>query len=268
MNELLKKYYATNQEKLRYQRQQLEFSLAIYWLEQVLQGRRGLRILEVGAGAGFYTRWLAEQGHQILAVEPSDVLIQELHQLQKDLGSSYVDIIHGDHRKIFAFRGDFDVVLLMGPLYHLFSQEERVELMRKSHDLIRNKNGIVWAQFLSRIGFLSYNLKWTAEKIQEGWGELTEIIKVGHISVAQELSTPAGAFLGNYDTIQSIQELYSSLSIQPFQWLSLDPLIGPDDSLFNQMSQDLRLYWFEVFKHISSWPDALGSSRTWVVLSR
>jgi len=72
------------------------------------------RILEVGCGAGALTRFLGEQGHQVVALETSDVLVECARLRCREL--SNVEIVHGFLEDV-VFDHKFDFVVCVDPAF-------------------------------------------------------------------------------------------------------------------------------------------------------
>ena len=70
MNELEKYYNKFNEDKRLLSRHgQVEFFVALHYIDEVIGGRQGLDIIDIGAGTGRYSVLLAEKGHNVTAVE-------------------------------------------------------------------------------------------------------------------------------------------------------------------------------------------------------
>jgi SAM-dependent methyltransferase len=78
--------------------------------------QRQLRILDVGGGTGVHARWLAEAGHEVVVVDIVPRHVEAANELGA-LGLSVTAQL-GDARRLAHTDGSFDVVLLLGPLYH------------------------------------------------------------------------------------------------------------------------------------------------------
>src|SRR5437899_11895820 len=76
-----------------------------------------LRVLDVGGGPGVHARWLAEAGHEVVLVDP-----MPRHMVAADALAAEglaIKAREGDARRLAESSDAFDVVLLLGPLYHL-----------------------------------------------------------------------------------------------------------------------------------------------------
>src|SRR5947207_6669604 len=88
-----------------------------------------LRILDVGGGTGVHARWLAELGHSVELVDPMPRHVAAAQAL----GASGLPITAstGDARALTQAEDTFDVVLMLGPLYHLTARTDRVQAWRE-----------------------------------------------------------------------------------------------------------------------------------------
>lgn len=105
-------------------------------------------VLDVGGGPGVYAEWLADQGHRVRLIDPVP-----LHVRQAEARSSSIDAALGDARRLDAADRCVDVVLLLGPLYHLTSRSDRIVALRESHRVLRPQ-GQLFAAGISRYAAL------------------------------------------------------------------------------------------------------------------
>ena len=88
-------------------------------------------ILEVGAGTGIYSVALAKEGYSVTAVE----LVQHnLDILKSKLdGSEPISAIQGNALDLSVFRDNsFDLTMLLGPMYHLYTLEDKLKAMSEA----------------------------------------------------------------------------------------------------------------------------------------
>ncbi len=107
----------------------------------------GARILDVGAGAGEYSLHFAKQGYDVTAVELSPLNIAAF---QKKIKPEHpVRLLQGNALDLSAFANDsFDVVLLMGPLYHLADATDRNRAITEAKRVCK-KDGMIFFAFIS-----------------------------------------------------------------------------------------------------------------------
>lgn len=121
----------------------VEYLTTMRYIEKYL--RSGMRILEVGAATGRYSHALARQGYQVDAVE----LVQHNIDIfkEKTEPGEPVTIRQGDARDLSCFEDDtFDMTLILGPMYHLFTEEDKKKALAEAIRVTR-KGGIVFAAY-------------------------------------------------------------------------------------------------------------------------
>lgn len=104
------------------------------------------RMLDVGGGPGLYAEWLADVGYEVVLVDPVDLHVA--HAEERAAGR--FDAKRGDARELDEPNDSFDVVLLLGPLYHLIERHDRLLALREARRVVR-VGGLVAAAAISRL---------------------------------------------------------------------------------------------------------------------
>lgn len=143
--QLLSEYYANYDEngRLRSRHGVVEFLTTMRYIEKYL--RPGMKILEVGAGTGRYSHALAQKGYTVEAVE----LVQHNIDifLAETLPGEDVRVRQGDARDLSCFSDNtFDMTLVLGPMYHLFTQEDQKTALREAVRVTKN-GGMIMAAY-------------------------------------------------------------------------------------------------------------------------
>ena len=122
---------------------QVEFVTTMRYIEKYLHP--GMRILEVGAATGRYSHALAQMGYKVDAVE----LVQHNIDIfkEKTKPGENVEIRQGDARDLSFFEEEtFDMTLVLGPMYHLFTEEDQ-KLALQEAIRVTKPGGIVCAAY-------------------------------------------------------------------------------------------------------------------------
>ncbi len=111
-------------------------------------------IHDVGGGAGVHARWLSEHGYEVQLFDPFPIHITQAAVVAEKLDTSLrFSVEQADGRSIPRADGSADVVLLLGPLYHLFEHSERAECLMEAQRLLK-PGGLLIAAGISRFSWL------------------------------------------------------------------------------------------------------------------
>jgi ubiquinone/menaquinone biosynthesis C-methylase UbiE len=106
-------------------------------------------VLDVGGAAGAYAFWLAERGYEVHLVDAAARLVEEARrrnaQTKRPLASCRV----GDARELPFDGASADVVLLLGPLYHLTDAKDRAQALSEAARVLV-PGGILFVAGISR----------------------------------------------------------------------------------------------------------------------
>ena len=111
-------------------------------------------IFDIGGGPGVYAFWLAKQGYEVHLIDVNPLHIEQARQTDTPLAEMAV----GDARSVKRADTSVDVVLLLGPLYHLTIREDRLTALREAHRILK-PGGILFAAAISRYASLFDGLR-------------------------------------------------------------------------------------------------------------
>ena len=155
MNELIAHYNKFNEDKRLTRRHgQVEYITTMQYIHKYIEALevRSVSIAEleltedaivydIGAGTGRYAVELAKEGHDVTAVEYVKYNLGRLKQNAnvakkecQEAGKEFLlQAYQGDARKLKRFAEDtFDLTLLFGPMYHLYSFEDKLQALMEA----------------------------------------------------------------------------------------------------------------------------------------
>lgn len=151
----LEKYYQNYDEegRLASRHGMVEFITTMKYIEKYLQP--GMRIMEIGAATGRYSHALARKGYRVDAVELVEHNIEIFRQ--NTIENESVTITQGNAMDLSAFQNDtYDITLLLGPMYHLFTTEDKLKTLSEAIRVTK-KGGIIFAAYcMGDASILSY----------------------------------------------------------------------------------------------------------------
>ena len=117
---------------------------------------QGGKILDVGAGTGVYSIALAMDGYDIHAIELVEHNIEIFHAKLQSGGVS-LPVEQGNALDLSRYENEsFDAVLLFGPLYHLYTKEDKLTALREAKRVLK-PDGHIFVAYCMNDAFLIQN---------------------------------------------------------------------------------------------------------------
>ncbi len=123
MNDVINYYNSYDEDsRLKKKNRLPEYLITMRYIEKYLTPNS--KIIEIGAGTGRYSITLADKGYDVTAVElvPHNIDIMK----KKVKPEHNIKIYEGNACDLSLINSDeYDIVLLLGPMYHLFNDEDK-----------------------------------------------------------------------------------------------------------------------------------------------
>ncbi len=121
---------------------QVEFLTTVKYIEQYLTP--DAQILDIGAGAGEYSLYFAKKGFRVSALELADSNIAAFRtKLKPELP---IDLVQGNALDLSRYTDNsFDIVLLLGPLYHLHGDTDKLQCIAEAKRVCKPGGKIFFA---------------------------------------------------------------------------------------------------------------------------
>lgn len=163
MTELEQYYNKFNEEKrLNSRYGQVEFRTSMHYIHKYLDlvrrtedSNQDIQILDIGAGTGKYSVALANEGYTVTAIELVRYNLGILKQKK-----STVRALQGNALNLKKLEDEqYDVTLLFGPMYHLFTFEDKVKALTEARRVTKPGGYILVAYCMNEYCVLTYAFK-------------------------------------------------------------------------------------------------------------
>jgi ubiquinone/menaquinone biosynthesis C-methylase UbiE len=209
------RYYQSFDEWGRLDREPLELHINWHYIKRYLPP--GGSILDNGAGPGKYSMALAQHGYRVTLTDITPRLVDIARNKAAELGlmDRFDGFFVADARDLKQWKeGQFDAALMMGPLYHLQVEEDRIAAVKELYRVTK-KGGVVFVAFMSRVRHVLNSLlepqQW---KPNDEMDTIRQFMKTGIFDHHDE-----GRFTGAY--YFSIDEIRPFMESHGFETLRL-----------------------------------------------
>lgn len=114
---------------------QIEFLTTVKYIDKYLQ--KGMKIIEIGAATGRYSHHFARKGFTVEAVELIEHNIEVFNA--NTMPDEKINIIQGNAVDLSVYPDNsFDVTLLLGPMYHLYTVEEQKKALSEAQRVTKS----------------------------------------------------------------------------------------------------------------------------------
>lgn len=221
----VKKYYAEYDEENRLIKDnahKIEFITTTTYLNKYI--KKGSKILDVGAGTGRYSFYYYEQGFDVTALELCEKHINIMVKKTEELKSN-LNIIQGNALDLSVFENDsFDVVLCLGPIYHLTDKVARDKCIKECLRVLK-PNGVLAVAYVNR-------LTQFIKMISRDKDNINDIGLQRIVDHGSEFGDSNDCFY--FSTYEEIEDLMNSFEVKKLDHLGTD---GMSDLLRNRVNE-------------------------------
>ncbi len=242
--EKITRYYTTTYcEESRLTKDQAHRPELILTFETIREYlKSGMKILELGAGTGAYSIQLAKEGYDVTAVE---LVKHNLNILKSKIKPNMkVTPILGTATNLKMLADEeFDMVLSLGPMYHL-NKNDRLKSLKESIRVCKN-NGILIFAFVSNYSCVGEYFKTNIKELLND-----KIINKNYFHFVDKIFS--------FVTIDEIESLFKKVKLQKLDLLSPDGisrLLKDEINKFNKTEFEL---WLNYLRKTANDPSLVG----------
>lgn len=165
--EIVKAYYNSEVEGEweRLGKNYFEFRITCVFMEKYI--KTGERVLDIGGGPGRYSLYWAEKGCDVTLFDLSEgnVIFAQMKAKENNLKiNAYAGNALNVSEILQSETEKFDHVFLMGPLYHLLEEKQRITAVNEAMKMLK-KGGKLYVSFISHMGGMNYLMRDCPENI-------------------------------------------------------------------------------------------------------
>ena len=240
-----------------------EFLLTCRMLDRYI--KTGDKILDIGGGPGRYSLYLAEKGCDVTLF---DLSLENTKFAKEKAVESGLEIktITGDAREADKLTFEkFDNILLMGPMYHLLEEKDRIASVNAALNLLK-QGGVIFVSFINLFGCIVFGMKncpeFVAMEIEKSFIE--------HVVTRKSYRGDTGnTFTRTY--IYEQNEILPFMSRFPLEKLHLfgqESIMSPcEDNIMSQPQEIIDL-WLDFCERIWEREDLLNWSEHLMYVGR
>jgi 2-polyprenyl-3-methyl-5-hydroxy-6-metoxy-1,4-benzoquinol methylase len=258
MNEIERWYDDVYDEWTRLERHKIEFDITKRYLDEFISGKE-VDIFDIGGGPGRYSIYLSQKGHKVTLLDLSKRNIEIAKEKSKEYGVDLQDYIHGNALELDNFHDKYDVVLLMGPLYHLVKLSDRKKAIEGALKLLK-PNGVLVASFISNYAPIQDNL-YQVSSI-DSVDELLRYLKDGENIDGDGFTT---AYFSSHT---EAKELMQSFGLKELVFAGVENILGSKEKEINMLEQEEYKKWLELGFSLSQDVNLIGTSQHFLYIGQ
>lgn len=242
----------------RLERHKIEFDITKRYMDEYIIGEN-LEIFDIGGGAGRYSIYLAEKGHRVSLLDLSKRNIEVAKEKSAERGISLEAYIHGNALGLDKYEQKYDVILLMGPLYHLINESDRRAAVDGALRLLK-PNGIIIASFISNYAPIQDYLKgvYPIESVDELLVYLKNGVNQGD----------KGFTIAYFTDYKEAKDLMNSFGLTELVFAGVENILGAKEKEVNMLEDYEYKKWLEIGYQLSQDENLMGTSEHFLYIGR
>ena len=247
----LEEYYGSHDEdgRLLSRHGQVEYLTTMKYIEECLADVPDPDILEVGAGTGRYSVTLAKRGLRVTAVE---LIEHNLDILRSKLdGTEPITTVQGNALDLSAFPDDsFDLSMVLGPMYHLYTKEEKLKALSEAVRVTKPGGHILVAYCMNEPTVIQYVF---------GLNHLHEVMKLNMLTPDWHcISEPKDLF--EMVRTEEIADFDSKVPVKRIKLVATDGATNYRRECIDAMDDETFYKWMDYHFTICERQDLIGAS--------
>ena len=255
-------YQNSYNENERMERNPLEFHRCKEIISRYLS-TSPMEIADIGGATGVFSYWLASQQHNVHLLDFTPLHIEQAKENGRKLNISLASY-HCDDARHLPFKDNtFDMVLLMGPLYHLQDRDDRLLCLFEAIRVLKH-DGVLICEAISRYASLIDGFKYLNVEDDKFIGIMDKGLATG-------LHCPGSTSYFTTAFFHTPDELKNELIDTGFKNVDIIAIEGFANALDSDeilKNEKLRTLLLEYIRKTENIPELMGISGHFFAISR
>lgn len=238
----------------------VEFITTVRIMDELFKNES--KILDCAAGAGIYAFYLADRGHQVTATDitPRHIELINNQKQNKDYEMATA-VLDATDMNLFEDES-FDVVLNMGPFYHLITEEQRNRCLSESLRVLR-KGGLLLTAYIPRYYVFQYVSMSNSDYLDADLAK--QLINTGILRHDDEKCFWTDTY---YAAKQEMEELYIQNGVEIVDHFAQDGLAPSFSHIVDEWNEQQFKTWCDYHYSVCREESILGASNHVIIVGR
>ena len=236
----------------------IEFITTTKILDELIPSK--CKILDCAAGTGVYAFWLAEKGHDVTATDITPRHVNIMNQtLAKTKHSIHTAVLDATDMSVFEDE-TFDVVLNMGPFYHLITEEQREKCLSECYRVLK-KGGLLVTAYIPKYYVFQYVAMSDEQYLDHALAK--QLVETGVLRHDDEKCFWTDTYYSSKEEMEAVYNRHKLKIVDHFAQDGLAPLLH--EKVDNWNEEQFKI-WCDYHYSICRENSVLGSSNHVVII--
>ena len=219
----------------------VEYSITLNAIEK-FGCEKPANIIDIGGGPGRYAIELTKKGYTVDLIDISQELLDLAKKESERQGIKINTIIYDCATQLSKVENEqYDMALVLGPMYHLLKEAERTECIKRALKKVKS-SGYIFVSFMNLYSALRFSARRMPNDLKENKEVYDQLLEEGifkHPSIFMNFYAMHPKYIRGY---------MEQFGLKSISIISCEGLLGGMDDSINQVDQSVYEEWEKVNK--------------------